>query len=161
MATGTVNMTATARRSVPAYAQQLAAQAEAIVDAALKAGAVDAEVVVREGDEFDATVRMGELETLKDSGSRGVGLRVFLASDKGKRVGSTSSSDLTPTGVAHLVAGAIALARISSPDPRAPRALRTAGFRRCRSPQERMARCSATAGVRAREHWRSSNRRRQ
>ncbi len=108
---------ASGTRDIPAYAQQLAAQAEAIVEAALQAGAVDAEAMVREGDEFDATVRMGELETLKDSGSRAVGLRVFLASDEGQRVGSTSSSDLTPTGVAHLVAGAIALARISSPDP--------------------------------------------
>lgn len=104
-------------KAVPGYAQQLATQAEAIVQAALKAGAVDAEVVVREGDEFDAQVRMGELETLKDSGSRGVGLRVFLAGDEGQRVGSTSSSDLTPGGIAYLVDGAIALARISSADP--------------------------------------------
>ncbi len=108
---------ATLTKTVSAYARELAGQAEAIVQAALKAGATDADVVIRQGDEFDATVRMGELESLKDSGSRGVGLRVFLAGDEGQRVGSTSSSDLTPGGIAHLVAGAIALARISSPDP--------------------------------------------
>ncbi|RRA47639.1 TldD/PmbA family protein [Acidipila sp. EB88] len=108
---------ATATKSIPAYAAQLAEQAESIVAQAVRAGATDAEVVVREGDEFDAQVRMGELETLKDSGSRGMGLRVFLASPEGQRVGSTSSSDFTPDGIAHLVAGAIALARISSPDP--------------------------------------------
>ncbi len=102
---------------VPAYAAPLAEQAEAIVQQALHAGASDADVVIREGDEFDATVRMGELESLKDSGSRGVGLRVFLAGSEGARVGSTSSSDFTAAGLAHLVDGALALARISSPDP--------------------------------------------
>ena len=102
---------------VPLYAETIAEQAEAIVQEALKAGATDAEVVLREGDEFEAQVRMGELESLKDSGARGAGLRVFLLGDEGQRVGSASSSDLTPSGLAHLVASAIALARISSPDP--------------------------------------------
>ena len=58
---------------------------------AMKAGASDAEAVVREGDEFSVNVRMGEVETLKESGSRGLGLRVFL----GKRSASASTSDLT------------------------------------------------------------------
>ncbi len=48
----------------------------------MKAGASDAEAVAREGDEFSVNVRMGEVETLKESGSRGLGLRVFL----GKRI---------------------------------------------------------------------------
>jgi PmbA protein len=104
-------------RNVPAYARQLADEAEAIVKKALRAGATDADVIVRQGDEFEAEVRMGELESLKNSGARAVGLRVFVAGPEGSRVGSTSSSDLTPGGIAHLVNGAIALARISSPDP--------------------------------------------
>ena len=57
-----------------------------VVAQAMKAGASDAEAVVREGDEFSVNVRMGEVETLKESGSRGLGLRVFL----GKRSASTS-----------------------------------------------------------------------
>ena len=48
---------------------------------ALKAGATDAEAVVYEGDEFSALVRLGQVETLKESGSRAVGLRVFLNSE--------------------------------------------------------------------------------
>ncbi len=108
---------AAATRNLPAYASQLAGQAQALVQQALQAGASDAEVILRESDEFDAQVRMGELETLKNSGSRGVGLRVLLAGDEGQRVGSSSSSDLTPSGLGYLVASAIALARISSPDP--------------------------------------------
>ncbi len=110
-------MSETAIKEVPAYAEKLAEQAEQVVRQALAAGATDAEVVIREGDEFDAQVRMGELETLKNSGARGIGLRVLLAGSDGVRVGSTSSSDFTPSGLAHLVSGAVALARISSPDP--------------------------------------------
>ena len=108
---------ATATRSIPVYAAELAAQAEAIVAQAMRLGATDAEVVLREGDEFEANVRMGDVESLKDSGSRAVGLRVFLAGNGGQSTGSTSSSNLTPAGIAHLVEGALGLARISSADP--------------------------------------------
>jgi len=33
---------------------------------------------VREGDEFSVNVRMGQVETLKESGSRALGLRVYM-----------------------------------------------------------------------------------
>src|SRR5579875_1241394 len=88
-----------------------------IVERALRAGASDAEATVRDGDEFSAAVRMGEVETLKESGSRGVGLRVLVQSENGYRVASTSSSDLTPEGVERLVRGAVALAQVTSEDP--------------------------------------------
>ncbi|HZZ40012.1 MAG TPA: metallopeptidase TldD-related protein, partial [Acidobacteriaceae bacterium] len=94
--------------------QQLAAD---IVARALRAGASDAEVTIRDGDEFSTTVRLGEVETLKESGSRGVGLRVLVASDDGYRVASTSSSDFTDDGIEHLVRGAVALAAVTSVDP--------------------------------------------
>jgi PmbA protein len=90
--------------------QQLATD---IVTKARTAGATDAEVVIREGDEFSTSVRLGEVETLKESGSRGIGLRVFV----GQRVASTSSSDFTPEGIGHLISGALALARVTSEDP--------------------------------------------
>jgi PmbA protein len=84
-----------------------------VVALAMKAGASDAEAVVREGDEFSVNVRMGEVETLKESGSRGLGLRVFL----GSRSASTSTSDLTADGIRQLVEGAVALARVTEEDP--------------------------------------------
>src|SRR4051812_17504001 len=84
-----------------------------VVGRAMKAGASDAEAVVREGDEFSVTVRMGNVETLKDSGSRGLGLRVFL----GRRTGSASTSDLTSEGIRQLVDGALALAKLTEEDP--------------------------------------------
>jgi PmbA protein len=84
-----------------------------VVKLAMKAGASDAEAVVREGDEFSVNVRMGEVETLKESGSRALGLRVFL----GQRSASTSTSDLTADGIRQLVDGAIALAKVTEEDP--------------------------------------------
>ncbi len=84
-----------------------------VVALAMKAGASDAEAVVREGDEFSVNVRMGEVETLKESGSRGLGLRVF----QGTRSASTSTSDLTPDGIRQLVEGAMALAKVTEEDP--------------------------------------------
>jgi PmbA protein len=83
-----------------------------VVRLAVKAGATDAEVVVREGDEFSVNVRMGEVETLKESGSRGLGLRVF----DGKRAASSSTSDLTADGIRQLVEGAMALVKVTEED---------------------------------------------
>jgi PmbA protein len=80
---------------------------------ALKAGATDAEAVVYEGDEFSTLVRLGQVETLKESGSRAVGLRVFI----GNHTASTSSSDFSPESLDRLVTGAVTLARITSEDP--------------------------------------------
>ena len=80
-----------------------------VVALAVKGGASDAEAVVREGDEFSVTVRMGQVETLKESGSRALGLRVFL----GTRSASSSTSDLTPDGIRQLVEGALALAKFT------------------------------------------------
>ena len=84
-----------------------------VVALAVKAGASDAEAAAREGDEFSVNVRMGEVETLKESGSRGLGLRVFL----GTRSGSATTSDLTADGIRQLVDGAIALAQVTEEDP--------------------------------------------
>ena len=84
-----------------------------VVAQAMKAGASDAEAVAREGDEFSVSVRMGQVETLKESGSRGLGLRVFL----GTKSASASTSDLTADGIRQLVDGAMALAKVTEEDP--------------------------------------------
>jgi len=84
-----------------------------VVARALRAGATDAEAVLFEGDEFSALVRLGQVETLKESGSRAIGLRVFI----GQRTASTSSSDLSEDSIGRLVEGAVTLARVTSEDP--------------------------------------------
>jgi PmbA protein len=104
--------TAPTAESAPVPEFDLESLAADVVAQATKAGASDAEAIVREGDEFSVNVRMGEVETLKESGSRGLGLRVFL----GKRSASASTSDLTPDGIRQLVEGAIALAKVTEED---------------------------------------------
>src|SRR5208337_1335442 len=65
--------------------------AQDIVRRAMNGGATAAECVVREGDEFSTLVRLGQVETLKESGSRSIGVRVF----NGQRAASTYSSDFS------------------------------------------------------------------
>jgi PmbA protein len=86
-----------------------------VIKQALAAGASDAECTISEGDEFSANVRMGELETLKEAGSRGAGLRVLI----GKRMGASYTSDLTPEGIRQMVRSAIDLAALTTEDPHA------------------------------------------
>src|SRR5579871_888604 len=87
--------------------------AQDIVARAMKGGATAAECVVREGDEFSTLVRFGQVETLKESGSRSVGVRVFF----GQRAASTYSSDFSREGLDRMVKSALELAKITSEDP--------------------------------------------
>src|SRR5512147_3076398 len=84
-----------------------------VVARAMKAGASAAEAVVREGNEFSTVVRLGEVETLKESGAKGIGVRVFM----GQRAASTWSNDLSANGLEQMVSAALALARVTSEDP--------------------------------------------
>ncbi|MDE3168422.1 MAG: TldD/PmbA family protein, partial [Acidobacteriota bacterium] len=86
-----------------------------IVRRAQAAGASDAECTISEGDEFGVNVRMREVESLKEAGSRGAGLRILI----GKRTGSSYTSDLSGDGIARLVRSAIELADITTEDPHA------------------------------------------
>ncbi len=91
--------------------------AEEVVASALKAGATDAEAVGFESEEFAVTVRLGQVEQLTESGSGALGLRVFFASEGGQRTASTSTSDLSPDGIARLIDGAVELAKVTGADP--------------------------------------------
>jgi len=86
-----------------------------LVERALKAGASDAECTIAEGEEFTANVRMREVESLKEAGSRGAGLRIM----KGRKTGSSYTSDLSREGIEKLVASAVELAEITTEDPHA------------------------------------------
>ncbi|HET6933712.1 MAG TPA: metallopeptidase TldD-related protein [Candidatus Angelobacter sp.] len=83
-----------------------------VVARATRAGATAAEAIVREGTEFSTVVRMGQVETLKEAGSRALGLRVFM----GKRAASTYSSDFSEDGIAHMISGALQLVKVTSED---------------------------------------------
>jgi PmbA protein len=87
--------------------------AQDMVRRAKQGGATAAECVVREGDEFSTVVRLGQVETLKESGSRAVGVRVF----NGKRAASTYSSDFSRQGLDRMLKSALELSQITSEDP--------------------------------------------
>ncbi|MFI5087886.1 MAG: TldD/PmbA family protein [Terriglobales bacterium] len=86
-----------------------------VVNRAMRGGATAAESVVREGNEFSTVVRLGQVETLKESGSKAIGVRVF----RGQRAASTYSSDLSPEGLDQMVTSALALSEVTSEDPHA------------------------------------------
>ena len=87
--------------------------AQDIVRQAMAGGATAAECVVREGDEFSTLVRLGQVETLKESGSKAIGVRVF----QGMRAAGTYSSDFSREGLDRMVKSALELAKITSEDP--------------------------------------------
>jgi PmbA protein len=87
--------------------------ANEVVKRAMAGGASAAEAVARDGSEFSTVVRLGEVETLKESGSKAIGVRVFF----GQRAASTYSSDFSPAGLQYMVDSALTLARVTSEDP--------------------------------------------
>jgi PmbA protein len=58
-------------------------------------------------------VRLGQVETLKEAGSRSIGVRVFF----GQRAASTYSSDFSREGLDRMLKSALELAKITSEDP--------------------------------------------
>ncbi len=106
-------MTTTLETSETKIATDLKEIASDVVARAMKGGATAAECVVREGDEFSTVVRLGQVETLKESGSRAIGVRIFF----GQRAASTYSSDFSVAGIARMLKSALELAKITSEDP--------------------------------------------
>jgi PmbA protein len=97
----------------PKVGTDLREVAQDIVRRAMAGGATAAECVVREGDEFSTLVRLGQVETLKESGSKSIGVRVFFR----QRAASTYSSDFSRAGLDRMVKSALELAKITSEDP--------------------------------------------
>src|SRR5271156_4493328 len=102
----------TALETNSAVTTDLKSLASEVVERAVRSGASAAECVVREGDEFSAVVRLGQVETLKESGARSIGVRVFF----GQRAASTYSSDFSGDGLDRMLSSALALAKITSED---------------------------------------------
>src|SRR3979411_36821 len=105
--------TVQAESRTPKSATDLREVAQDIVPRAMADGSTSAECGVREGDEFSTLVRLGQVETLKESGSRSIGVRVFF----GQRAASTYSSDFSREGLDRMVKSALELSRITSEDP--------------------------------------------
>jgi PmbA protein len=78
-------------------------------------GADAADVLVGEGTDFTVMVRKGEVETLKEAGSKTIGLRAFV----GRRSAISYTSDFSPSALAALVADTVDMARVTGEDPAA------------------------------------------
>src|SRR5437867_1989342 len=87
-------------------------KAQHVIDRARKSGATAADVMIREDDTFSVTVRMGEIETLKEAISRGLMLRIFI----GKRTATSHTSDLTEAHIDQLVDETVEMAKLTSED---------------------------------------------
>jgi PmbA protein len=86
--------------------------AEGVAQRALKKGASAADALIREDDTFSVTVRIGEVETLKEAISRRLLLRVFV----GKRTATSTTSDVSAEVVDRLVDETVDMARLTSED---------------------------------------------
>src|SRR5215471_3563675 len=101
------------RQSSSSFANGLPELAQDIVRRAISSGATAAECVIREGEEFSTLVRLGQVETLKESGSKAIGVRVI----NGQRTASTYSSDFSREGLDRMIKSALDLSKITSEDP--------------------------------------------
>ncbi len=82
------------------------------VEAALGAGAGDAEAYVEDSTGLEVRVFEGEVESLTEAGGRGLGVRVWIDG----RVGYAYGIDLSEDGVAQIAAGAVEVARVADAD---------------------------------------------
>jgi PmbA protein len=109
-------MTTTQKRSSAQVTEQTVKElcdvAQLAVELARKAGADAAEVLVRDGSELTAKVRLGEPELVQEAGSRALGLRVL----RGARRATTYTSDLRRDALEALCAETCALAELAEPD---------------------------------------------
>jgi PmbA protein len=101
--------------SIDQELEQLVELGDRILRMAHERGGRDlvAECVLRSGAELSAKVRKGEPELVEEAGTRSAGLRVI----QGKRVATTSTSDLTDHGIERFVTDAIELVGLSQEDP--------------------------------------------
>ena len=86
--------------------------AERAVEAALAAGAADAEAYADEDSGREIRVHAGEVESFTSATQRGVGVRAWI----GTRVGYGYGTDLSETGLATISARAAEGARVADPD---------------------------------------------
>jgi PmbA protein len=85
----------------------------AVLEHATRAGAAAADAVMVESSAFAAGVRLGAVEKLTHARERRLGLRVFA----GASSAITATADLSRGGLERFAADAVALARVTAPDP--------------------------------------------
>jgi len=92
---------------------------ERALDAAKKAGAAQADVLLVQNDDREVRVRGQEIEFVKQAKERGLGIRTLVEGKGGLRTAIVSTSDLAPEAIDRMADEAVALARATAPDPTA------------------------------------------
>jgi PmbA protein len=87
--------------------------AEEIVKKSLKSGADDAEAYLTNGREFTITVRHGDVETVKQATSKGLGLTIC----KDKKLGFSYTSDFSEDGLEAFIKKTVQISLVSDPKP--------------------------------------------
>jgi len=80
---------------------------------AKKNGATAAEVLLISGESLSAGVRLGEVEKLKSSRERRLGLRVF----SGQSSATSSTAEIEPDSLKDFIKSTVDLAKLTAPDP--------------------------------------------
>jgi PmbA protein len=96
----------------PAAPETLERIGREAVERARRAGAAHAEAALGASRSFSVRVTGGAIESVKQSATRGLGLRVLVDGAEG----FVTSTDLTPGSLEDLARHAVALARFSTPD---------------------------------------------
>ena len=95
---------------------QLEEFAQAVLDAAKRAGASACECEVSEGYGLSVTVRKDEPETIEHNRDKGIGVTVYIGERPKARRGHASTSDFSPAALASAVEAAAAIARKTAMD---------------------------------------------
>ena len=95
---------------------QLREFAQAVLDAARKAGASACECEVSEGYGLSVTVRKDEPETIEHNRDKGIGVTVYFGDRPAARRGHASTSDFSTTAITSTVEAAAAIARKTAVD---------------------------------------------
>jgi len=95
---------------------QLEEYAQAVLDAARRAGASACECEVSEGYGLSVTVRKDEADVIEHNRDKGIGVTLYFGARPGARRGHASTSDFSPAAIASTVAAAAAIARKTAVD---------------------------------------------
>ncbi len=87
--------------------------AEHVVQEVLKLGVDEAEVYLENNRDFELRVRNGDVETVKQSTTKGIGLTVY----KDKKLGFSYTSDLTDESLEDFIKRTIQLSEVADPKP--------------------------------------------
>jgi PmbA protein len=95
---------------------QLKQLAQDVLRFAKEKGATDAAVEISEGNGLSVTVRKGNIETIEQNKDKGIGVTIYLGSEKSIRRGNASTSDFSQQALKDTVEAAYNIARFTAED---------------------------------------------